>query len=1460
MRRIITFFLFATIAINAKSQAVLSYTCPRDTILGCNNPTLTIKSKIPNLRGLADDYTLNDVTPISSCRPYDPPQGPLGPVTDILLDDRYSSIIDLPFPFPFYGVYYNRLVVSGNGYISFDLGNANQFSHWDLSPNGTFVNLPSDLYDQALICGPLHDIDISDNTPANQSPNRKIKYNQVGTAPNRRWVLSFYKIPLYGTACDNQVDNTHQIVLHESTGLIEVFVQEREICTGWNDGKAMIGLQDMSRTKGLMAPGRRATDVPWGGQNLNEVWRFFPKRGAPLFRKVELWDQNNNLIRTNTDTFQLDENTYEVTFLNVTPPAGNTTYVIKTTYQQINDPNGVIINADTLRVIKVTELPLRATSNPSTCGAATGNITIIAAGTAPYTFYYPSRPPQTSNIITNLPSGPHTIRVVDNTGCENTITVNIDAVSNLPSTYTTTRPTCNLSTRRDGTITLTPTAGAAPFTFILSGGTPRPNQTSDTAKFTNLAPGTYSIQFRDANNCTGTKDNIVVEPGLPLQAQPTTTLACGMTRSGSLTVSPSGGTAPYTYTMTGYSGPAVPAGNTGTFGQLLPGTYSPTFTDVTGCIGTLTNVVVSFQSNIQGDPRQVPATCQSANNGSITYTPTSGSLPYRYTLQYASGPLANQPVPSSDYTMQTTPNTGTVNYTNLFPGDYQIFVQDAGSCTGTRGIRVTFAGGVTGYASSSPETCPGAADGTIFVTVNSGTPPFQYAYALPPYTTYTPFQSAASANATFTGMASGFAYRIKIRDANGCESISNIFGTVNSANPNGLTGATTQAFPTSCPGANNGIIKISPSATMGVGPFEYSIDNGTTYLPAGGTNDPFTFGGLTTTNTYTIKYRKVGTVCTGQVTGIQVPAGAAPTTDSVVQQPNCFGINDGSITINPVNPGAPNDYTYTLIPVTPPGAPIPQLGNVFSNLAPGTYSYNYRSASSGCVGQTETVTLTTNPEITNSFTPTQPKCKGDANGSILLTAGGGASSTYTYSIDGTTYQNSTNFTGLAAGSHTFWIKDDSGCVKSFATTLGEPTLLEASADTSSGTCNGNDGKITVSGTGGTSPYSYSVNNGISYQSIDSFKVNGGTYPDVLVKDANGCIARTNVTVTLIDNMTVTPANDTVVCEGSTVRLLTQFSPQANVFTWSVPADALLDSTISNTSERYALVKPTDTTTYAVKAQWGPCVRYDEIRVNVLHKPEARAEAFPNAICKYDSTILVGATLDSSGAVKYRWEPAILAVNPDQSTTEVFPLTTAVFSLIVTDDYNCNFKSIDTVKVTVQPPVPVNAGRDTIAQRGVVHQLVATASPDVVEYAWTPASLLNNASILLPKATLQSDQLFILTVKDFAGCRGKDSVLIRVYNGEGNNQPTYYVPNSFSPNGDGLNEIFRAVPVGIASTEFFRVYNRNGKVIFETKSWMKGWDGSFNGMKQPSGTYVWIVKGTDVNGKPVMKKGTVLLLR
>ena len=115
--------------------------------------------------------------------------------------------------------------------------------------------------------------------------------------------------------------------------------------------------------------------------------------------------------------------------------------------------------------------------------------------------------------------------------------------------------------------------------------------------------------------------------------------------------------------------------------------------------------------------------------------------------------------------------------------------------------------------------------------------------------------------------------------------------------------------------------------------------------------------------------------------------------------------------------------------------------------------------------------------------------------------------------------------------------------------------------------------------------------------------------------------------------------------------------------------------------------------------------------------------------------------------------------------------------------------------------------------------------------------------------------YAVAVKDAAGCIGYDTVLIRVYD-----DIRYYVPNAFSPNGDGINDVFRPIPVGVVSTEFFRIFNRYGELVFETNQWMKGWDGKYKAVPQAIGNYIWVIKGIGRNGKVIEMKGNVLLVK
>jgi gliding motility-associated-like protein len=245
------------------------------------------------------------------------------------------------------------------------------------------------------------------------------------------------------------------------------------------------------------------------------------------------------------------------------------------------------------------------------------------------------------------------------------------------------------------------------------------------------------------------------------------------------------------------------------------------------------------------------------------------------------------------------------------------------------------------------------------------------------------------------------------------------------------------------------------------------------------------------------------------------------------------------------------------------------------------------------------------------------------------------------------------------------------------------------------------------------------------------------------------------------------------------------------------------------------------------------------------------------ICDKDSVATLRAVVTNSTVpVNYQWEPAVSGniQNPTAAVTMVKPITTPQqYILTTTDGYGCNYKISDTVLVTKQPPVPAFAGNDTIAVTGLPHQLFATGG---VGYTWSPSSLLNNGGIQNPQAVITTDSvLFTVIVEDEKGCKGYDSVKIKSYSGI-----TYYVPNAFSPNGDGVNDVFRPIPVGIVSTDLFRIFNRYGQVVFETTQWMKGWDGNYKGIPQLPGNFVWVLKGKGRNGRVIEMKGNVVLVR
>jgi len=121
--------------------------------------------------------------------------------------------------------------------------------------------------------------------------------------------------------------------------------------------------------------------------------------------------------------------------------------------------------------------------------------------------------------------------------------------------------------------------------------------------------------------------------------------------------------------------------------------------------------------------------------------------------------------------------------------------------------------------------------------------------------------------------------------------------------------------------------------------------------------------------------------------------------------------------------------------------------------------------------------------------------------------------------------------------------------------------------------------------------------------------------------------------------------------------------------------------------------------------------------------------------------------------------------------------------------------------------------------------------------------------------INDNTTYIMRAFTEEGCEGFDTISIKVFK----TQPDIFVPNAFNPTGT-KNTVFRPIPVGISSLDYFRIYNRWGQMVFQTTEIGKGWDGRLAGKNQDAGTYVWMVSGKDYTGKTVVKRGTLVLLR
>ncbi len=461
---------------------------------------------------------------------------------------------------------------------------------------------------------------------------------------------------------------------------------------------------------------------------------------------------------TSEDISNLGPGTYSVT---VTDDHGCTAQVSNI---EITEPSTIVPDPQILDEILC---------NGDNTGRIDGN---AKGGTGVLSYLWNDPAAQSNKIATNLFAGNYQVTVTDENGCQKTSSqVSLSEPSEIQISEIHKDLTCYGD--NDGFIILTVTGGTVPYTYLWE---PILAITKD---ITDLDAGEYIVTVTDANNCTKKDTTIISEPAaISIDSVKVTNLACYGDTDGSIDITVSGGTGPYTYSWD--HGPT-----TEDVSGLSAGDYTITVQDVNSCTQDST-ITITEPAGMEVNHVETDVTCNGGNNGAIVITVTGGAGGYTYTWSH--GPT-------------------TEDVTGLAAADYTVTVEDANACTLDSTFTITEPDAITIDSEENTDiSCYGEDDGTITITASGGTGVLTY--------TLNPGAIQTNSTGAFTGLSSG-TFTVDVDDANGCGPVTS--GNIIIIEPDSLY-IDTLLLNT------DGSITIT--AMGGIKPYEYSIDGGTTFL------------------------------------------------------------------------------------------------------------------------------------------------------------------------------------------------------------------------------------------------------------------------------------------------------------------------------------------------------------------------------------------------------------------------------------------------------------------------------------------------------------------------------------------------------------------------------------------------------------------------------------------------------
>lgn len=358
-----------------------------------------------------------------------------------------------------------------------------------------------------------------------------------------------------------------------------------------------------------------------------------------------------------------------------------------------------------------------------------------------------------------------------------------------------------------------------------------------------------------------------------------------------------------------------------------------------------------------------------------------------------------------------------------------------------------------------------------------------------------------------------------------------------------------------------------------------------------------------------------------------------------------------------------------------------------------------------------------------------------------------------------------------------------------------------------------------------------------------------------IKGQDGCTDTLKKTV----NIGAKPIADLSLFDTCTQKFLginnKSFSDYGSINEWSWWLDSVLYSTdslpsINNFSQGSHQLKLAESTIYGCAS--------DTVAKDFSIHPTPVVSITASDGCLKQPVSFSGTQIDNAtNIIQWNWKFGDGIVSSEQDPIHVYTQGgMKTVHLTAGADDGCT--SNDTTAQIHIEYITVNAGKDTAVQTNIPFSLNATWSGDfsgTPSFLWSPVIGLNSSNVPNPTALLQNDQKYYLIATTSSGCTSEDSVKIRVFD-----FPGVLVPNAFTPNHDGLNDILRPICNGIKQLDYFAIYDRWGQLVFKTNEMGKGWDGTFNGTDQSTGVYVWILSAEGYSGKKYQIRGTTTLIR